>query len=133
MNLQMKNGSVIIDGREVKGNDISIDDDQVMIYAVVQSGSFSGRVNVTVEGDVQRLENRSGNVTAQNVGSIKAVSGDINCGNVDGSATTVSGDIECGTVGGNVKTVSGDVNHKQELNNDTMRQLQRNGSYNNDL
>jgi hypothetical protein len=112
MNLNMSNGRVVIDGKEFNGNNISIDGDTVIVDGVAQQGTLTGPVNVVVHGDVQILENRSGNVTAQNVGNIKTVSGDVDCNAVSGSVQTVSGDVDCDEIGGSVKTVSGDVKHR---------------------
>jgi len=108
----MINGHVVVDGREFRGSNISITNGKVTVDGVVQDGDLTGPINVTIHGDVQSLENNSGNVTAQNVGEISAGSGDIKCGNVSGSVRTGSGDIECGNVGGSIKTGSGDVRHR---------------------
>lgn len=112
MNLNMRNGRIVIDGREFRGNNVTINNGKVTVDGVVQDGELSGPITVTVHGDVQYLENHSGNVTAQNVGEINTGSGDVKCGNVSGSIRTGSGDVECGTVGGNIRTGSGDVRHR---------------------
>lgn len=112
MNLNMRNGRIVIDGREFHGNNVTINNGKVTVDGVVQDGELSGPITVTVHGDVQSLENHSGNVTAQNVGEISTGSGDVKCGNVSGSIRTGSGDVECGTVGGNIRTGSGDVSHR---------------------
>jgi hypothetical protein len=51
-------------------------------------------------------------VTAEHVGSIETVSGDVNCLDVQNGIQTVSGDVHCAMVGGSVETVSGNVKHK---------------------
>jgi len=111
MNLNMKNGRVIIDGREFYGTNVTISNGKVTVDGVVQDGELSGPVSVTVHGDVQSLENHSGKVIAQNVGEVSTGSGDVKCGNVSGSIRTGSGDVECGAVSGNIRTGSGDVRH----------------------
>lgn len=112
MNLNMRNGRIVIDGREFQGNNVTISNGKVTVDGVVQDGELVGDINVTVHGDVQSLENHTGNVTAQNVGEISTGSGDVKCGNVGGSIRTGSGDVECGAVSGNIRTGSGDVCHR---------------------
>lgn len=104
MNLNMRNGRVVIDGREFHGNSVTISNGKVTVDGVVQDGELSGPITVTVHGDVQSLENHSGNVTANNLGEVNTGSGDVKCGNVSGSIRTGSGYVECGTVGGNIRT-----------------------------
>lgn len=91
------NGRLIVDGK-----DVSLDDFQ-----------NQPTVNITVEGNVDRVETSSGDVTVNGeVGSVKTTSGDIEvaCAVVEGSITAVSGDVNVeGTVYGDVSTVSGDV------------------------
>lgn len=109
MNIKMKSGRFVIDGREFSGSNVSISNGKVTIDGVVQEGSLTGDINVTVFGDVEVLHNQCGNIDARNVGSAKTGSGDINCGDVSGSVSTGSGDVRCGNVSGNIKTGSGDV------------------------
>jgi hypothetical protein len=113
MNINMKdNTSVTIDGKTFSGNSISIKNGKVTVDGIIQDGELTGDVNVTVHGDVQVLSNTSGLVTAEHVGSIETVSGDVNCLDVQNGIQTVSGDVHCAMVGGSVKTVSGNVKHK---------------------
>ena len=112
MNIDMKGGHVVIDGRKFEGKNITINNGKVIVDGVSQDGELSGTVNVSVHGDVERLENNSGNVTAENVGDISTGSGDVTCSSVSGSIRTGSGDVECGSVGGSIRTGSGDVTHR---------------------
>ncbi len=113
MKFTMKMGSCTIDGKTFSGKTISIVNGKVVVDGVEQEGNLVGDINITVNGDVETLENTSGDVKANNVGSIHTVSGDIECGNVSGSVSTVSGDVECrGKIGGNVNTVSGDITER---------------------
>jgi hypothetical protein len=113
MNINMKGSAgVTIDGKTFSGNNISIKNGKVIVDNVVQDGELTGDVNVVVHGDVQTLRNTSGLITAEHVGSINTVSGDVNCLGVEGSIQTVSGDVNCAMVSGSIKTVSGDVRHK---------------------
>ena len=112
MNLSMKNGRIVVDGREFRGNNVTISDGKVVVDGVLQSGELTGDINIVVHGDIEKLQNTSGDVTAKNVGSIKTTSGDIKCEEVGGSISTVSGDVSCGDISGSVKTVSGDIERR---------------------
>ena len=114
MRLNMRSSNkVTIDGRAFTGNNVQINSQgTVIVDGVEQKGNLVGVINVTVEGDVEKLENTSGNVKANQVGAIRTVSGDVECGDASGDVTTVSGDVVCSSISGSVKTVSGDVNKK---------------------
>ena len=105
-------GRVVIDGKEFKGSNIRISNNKVTVDGVAQGGELVGDINVTVHGNVNILENGSGNVKAENVGEISTGSGDVECAAVSGSIRTGSGDVECGAVGGSIRTGSGDVSHR---------------------
>ena len=111
MNISMNNGRVVIDGKELKGNNVVIRNGKVIVDGETQDGELAGDVNVVFHSDVQSLENHAGNVTAQNVGEINTGSGDVRCGNVSRSIRTGSGDVSFGNIGGNIRTGSGDVMH----------------------
>ena len=104
-------GSVTIDGKTFTGNNVTIVNGRVIVDGKTQDGELVGPITVTVNGDVESLENHAGNVTANNVGEISTGSGDVKCLDVSGSIRTGSGDIICGAVNGNIRTGSGDVNH----------------------
>lgn len=111
MDLRMQGGRIIIDGREFSGNTVSIDGKgNVVVDGVVQSGSLVGPIRIEVFGNVESLENTSGDVKVNgDCGSISTVSGDVDAKAVSGSVTTVSGDVMCSSIAGNVETVSGDI------------------------
>jgi hypothetical protein len=112
MKINMKGGSVTIGGRIFKGRDISINNGKVTIDGKDQYGDLVGDINIEVHGDVESIENSSGQVTAVKVGSISTASGDVECGDVSGSVSTMSGDVGCGFVSGSVSTMSGDINQE---------------------
>jgi len=91
-NINIRNGKVIIDGKEQKC------DDKV--------------INIMVEGDIERLDVTSAEKIAiqGNVGSVKTdvANVDIN-GHVEGGVTTEVGNVKCGDVGGNVKSEVGNI------------------------
>ena len=106
------NGKVVIDGREFSGRSISIANGKVIVDGVTQSGELIGEINVTVHGDVERIENGAGTVKANAVGNISTHSGDVECGDVSGSVKTMSGGVTCGAIQGNVSTMAGDIHHR---------------------
>ena len=113
MNINMSGtGSVTIDGKKFTGNSFQVKNGKVIIDGKTQDGELVGDINVTVHGDVELLENGSGNVKAENVGEINTGSGDVECAYVSGSIRTGSGDVECGKVNGSIRTGSGDVSHR---------------------
>ena len=112
MNVNMNSGRIVIDGREFKGSNVSIINGKVTVDGIVQDGELVGSINVEIHGDVNSIDNQSGNVTAHNVGEVNTGSGDVKCGDVSGSIRTGSGDVDCGSVGGNIRTGSGDVCHR---------------------
>lgn len=100
---------VVIDGREFRGRNISIENDRVIVDGVVQSGSLVGPVNVTVHGDAQRVE-ASGEVHVRgNCGDVQTVSGDVRTDRISGGVSTVSGDVHAKVIHGSVSSVSGDI------------------------
>ena len=109
MNITMKNGNVVIDGKSFTGRNVVINGDQVIVDGEVQGGSLVGKITVTVHGDVEQLTTTYGDVNATTVSNIKTVSGDVTCGTVSGNVQTVSGDVDCPKILGDVNTISGDI------------------------
>jgi DUF4097 and DUF4098 domain-containing protein YvlB len=87
-------GSVTIDGRTFRGNNISIDGSKVIVDGVVQEGELVGDVQVTVQGDCESVSTTNGDISVE--GSVKTVStvnGDVSAGSITGKTSTVNGDI----------------------------------------
>lgn len=55
MNISMKNGRVVIDGREFSGSNISIQGNQVIVDGIAQDGELVGPISVQVFGNVEQL------------------------------------------------------------------------------
>lgn len=90
-NVTIKNGRVIVDGKDVTPE--------------------AKNITIAVEGNIDSLsvdECNSLDIIGS-VGSVKTMSGDVHCDDITGSVTTMSGDVRCGNIGGNVSTLSGDV------------------------
>ena len=90
-NIQIINGKVLVDGKEVECPD--------------------KKISISINGNVDSVCTASGDVTITgNVGNASTTSGDIEIeGNVSGNVSAVSGDISVLDVQGNVSTVSGDI------------------------
>lgn len=103
-------GSITINGKTYNGNRIVVTNGHVVIDGV-DATPDAKVVNIVVNGDIQSINAdscQSIHVNG-NVGEVSSQSGDIQCGNVNGSVQTMSGDIKCGHVSGNAKTMSGDI------------------------
>lgn len=110
MKISMKSGSVVIDGREFTGKSISITGDKVFVDGVQQSGSLVGDVFITVNGDVESIDNTSGTVEIKgSAGNVKTVSGSVKCNDVTGNIQTVSGSVSANKILGQVNTISGNI------------------------
>lgn len=115
MNLNLKGSrtQVTIDGRTFTGRSVSIINGKVIVDGKEQDGQLVGPVSVTVNGDVEVLDNPTGTVSVTgSVGAVKTMSGDVHCKDVSGSVSTMSGDVTCGTIGGSASTMSGDINRR---------------------
>jgi len=91
-NVTIRNGKVIIDGKEQKC------DDKV--------------INIMVEGDIERLDvGCAEKIAVQgNVGNVNTDTANVDInGHVEGNVTTEVGNVKCGDVGGNVRSEVGNV------------------------
>ncbi len=93
-NLSIRNGRVIINGKDVTPD--------------------VPQIRIEVQGDVSSIQADACeqiHVTGS-VGEVKTSSGDVRCGDVAGSVQVMSGDVTCGNVAGSVSTMSGDIRHR---------------------
>lgn len=91
-------GSITINGKSYKGNNVSVINGVVVIDGKQQEGVVGHINNVTINGNCGEIANESGDITV--------------AGYVNGDCSTGSGDIKTGEVKGSVRTGSGDVYHK---------------------
>lgn len=115
MNFSFKSnkGKITINEQDYVGGNMYINGDKVIIDGEVVMESLVGDINITVHGDVNRLETGSGNATVYgNVETASTMSGDLFCEVVNGNAKTMSGDINSKVIHGKAKTMSGDINYK---------------------
>lgn len=116
MNIFGNNGTININGSSYSGSNVSIINGVVTVDGVVQKQQIGHTVNVTITGDVERIENASGEVLVKGnvTGNVKTVSGNVKCGSIGNDVQTVSGNVNAdGSIGGSVKTVSGDIKSRK--------------------
>ena len=93
----IRNGQVIVDGKDVTPEDAK-------------------EISITVNGNVDKLEAdacQTISVTGD-VNKVKTLSGDVNVGgDVKGSVRTLSGDVDCDSIAGSVQTLSGSIKHRR--------------------
>lgn len=102
--------TININGRKFEGNNITIKNNKVYVDGKDMTPEEK-QISIVVEGDVLDINADNCEVITIHgeVRSIKTMSGDVKCGNVNGSVSTMSGDVTCGNIAGGVKTMSGDI------------------------
>lgn len=111
MRMKFNDGSIEVNGDQIRGKSITIENGEIFVDGEMKKSELFGDINITINGDVESLENANGTVKANNVGKISTMSGDVECGDVSGNVSTMSGDIECDAVAGKVETMSGDITY----------------------
>lgn len=99
--------TVTIGGKRYTGNNIVVVDNKVIIDGVPCDDSFSGIVELKIEGNIEKLECDCSVSVSGNVGSVSA-GGSVWCDDVGGNVNA-GGSINCGNVGGNLNA-GGSVN-----------------------
>jgi hypothetical protein len=112
-----KNSSVVIvNGKKYTGSgDIQITNGKVLIGGKDVTKDLENElvVNIEVHGDATIDADCCERIIIDgNASTVKTMSGNVSCANVEGKVETQSGDIHCGDVKGDVKTMSGDVTAK---------------------
>lgn len=117
-----RTGTVTINGTRYSGNSVVISSSVVagnvvggdlIIDGVRQAGGICLRtaMNITVTGDVERLDTANGKVEVSgSCGVVKVAMGDVSCGDVSGDVSVDMGSVKCGNVSGKVKVDMGDIN-----------------------
>lgn len=93
----IKNNRIVVNGQDV-----------------TPGGEDTKVFNIEIVGDVDYFEVTHAekvNVTGK-ANTVRTLSGDVYCGDVDETVNTQSGNVECGNVGAGVSTMSGDVKAK---------------------
>jgi hypothetical protein len=101
-------GTITVNGSSYSGSNVSIIDGVVTVDGVIQKQKIGHLVNVTIAGDVERVENTAGDVFIRG-----NVTGSVECVDIGNDVQTISGNvIASGSINGNVKTISGDITSK---------------------
>lgn len=109
-NIQVINGKVIVDGKDVTPDEKEI---YITVDGPVQTLKVDACSTITINGDVERVDSGAGDVTCGNVkGDVSTGSGDVECNDVGGMVHTGAGDVRAGNVGGSIKTGAGDVYYR---------------------
>jgi DUF4097 and DUF4098 domain-containing protein YvlB len=104
MKLTIKNGRISINGGSFAELIIEVKDGEVTVEGMAEGSMADG--DVTVHGNVYRLETVTGAVIAHNVGNVRTESGNLRCDTVSGSVRTVSGKVACDAIGGGVRALN---------------------------
>lgn len=106
--------SIRINGVTISGNSIQVKNGSIFVDGSVVDTGDAKQIRIEVDGSIERLNaDACDSITVSgSAGSVSTMSGDVKCGNVDGSVKTMSGDVRCGSIGGSVSTMSGDIIRK---------------------
>lgn len=110
--------SITISGNKVIVDGVDVTPDSKEISISVQGDIDTLNVDyckeIKIEGNVNRLNNGSGDVTCNSVlNGVKTGSGDVECDTIEGDVSTGSGDVKCETITGSVRTGSGNIKYKK--------------------
>ena len=75
----------------------------------------SKEINISVNGNIDtiKVDNCNKFTVEESVKQISTISGDVEItGDVDGNVKTMSGDVDCGNIQGSVSTMFGNIKHK---------------------
>lgn len=107
-------GRVTLNGNVYTGRQIVVNNGKILVDGLDVTPDHK-IINISVVGDIDKVSvDVCEKVDIEGaVGSVKTMSGDVNCQAVSGSISTMSGDVDCDTVGGSISTMSGDVKHRK--------------------
>jgi len=66
-------------------------------------------INVTVEGNCDKITNCDEVIVNGDCNTISTVNGDIKCNAVNGNVSTLNGDVTCKEISGSVSTINGNI------------------------
>ena len=108
-NIVVKNGKVIIDGKDHTPESKTIN---ISVQGDINELKVDACTKIDVKGSCNNLRSGAGDVNCGDVsGPLQVGSGDVRCGNVNGDIKTGAGDVKCGDVSGNVSSMAGDIRH----------------------
>lgn len=105
-------GQWYADGKAVDCDDLGGEYEDRNVVSIEITGQvenlYTTSGNVTVNGNVGRINTGSGDVKCDTANTISTGSGDVEC-DVANSVSTGSGDVHCDCINGSVSTCSGDI------------------------
>jgi hypothetical protein len=108
--ITISQGRVTVDGKDVTPEAKNI---TIAVDGNIDTLKADQCSKIVVNGSCGSLDTMSGDVDCGPVnGPVKTMSGDVKCGHVGKSVETMSGDVDCSVVGGSVTTNSGDIDHR---------------------
>lgn len=86
---------IVINGATYSGQNVTITDGDVFIDGKKVNSKDAKVINITVHGDVGKIDTQSADVTVNGTvkGDVETMSGDVTAGKIEGDAETMSGDI----------------------------------------
>lgn len=109
--LRIKNGKIIIDGKETD-NIKDLPKVEITVQGDVESIKVDTCDFIKVDGNAHAITTTSGDIEIKGsvTDFVSTTSGEVKCHDILGNVTTISGDVTGRVIQGNVKTVSGDIN-----------------------
>lgn len=109
-NIEIRNGTVIVDGVTINGvqntNGVSISSGGVVEVRVLEGRVENLRADGSITcGNVEGSVNAGGSVNCDAVGGDARAGGSVNCDNV-GRNVSAGGSVTCDDIGGNVSAVT---------------------------
>lgn len=93
-------GSIVINGKSYKGNNVSIVNGTVYIDGRIAEENQVGELTIKIEGDVALVRCDTSVSIDGNVGGNVDAGGSVTCGNV-GKSVDAGGSITCNNINGN--------------------------------
>ncbi|AEW47077.1 hypothetical protein BCP78_0070 [Bacillus phage BCP78] len=95
-----KNSGININGKSYSGNNIIVNNGQVIVDGVVQDGTLDEKVTIVVESGVERItSDESIHIQGDVTGNVES-STSVNCNNVTGNVKAGTS-VNCNNIGGN--------------------------------
>jgi hypothetical protein len=113
MQISSVNGKTTINGKTYSGSNISVRNGRVIVDGKeVDKIAVGQDVRVSVSGSVDSISLENGTIECVSAKDIQTTNGDIKiAGSVDGDVTCKNGNISCGNVSGSVTNKNGNIKH----------------------
>ena len=96
-----------------KAKNITVNENSIVVDGKETDFPANRNITIHVEGDVEVLKVKAGNVTVTGaVDELEVHAGNVKSGNVTGDISVRSGNVECGSVKGSINTKMGNIRHQ---------------------